>query len=74
MTGTPYSQVPPASTIHLGSAQTPLRPKSLSEEGAGTPVPGDCSTPFPGGHSGVVPPDPIPNSAVKRTRANGSVA
>lgn len=29
---------------------------------------------LPGEHSGVEPPDPIPNSAVKRTRANGSVA
>ena len=30
--------------------------------------------PFPGGHSAVVPPDPIPNSEVKRSRADGSVA
>ena len=29
---------------------------------------------FPGGHSGVVPPDPIPNSEVKRACADGSVA
>ena len=31
--------------------------------------------PFPmlGDHSGVVPPDPIPNSEVKRASANGSV-
>ena len=29
---------------------------------------------FPGGYSSVVPPDPIPNSAVKRARADGSVA
>ncbi len=33
-----------------------------------------CSHPFPGGHSGVVPPDPIPNSEVKRACADGSVA
>ena len=26
-----------------------------------------------GDHSGVVPPDPFPNSAVKRASANGSV-
>ena len=32
------------------------------------------SHPFPGGYSGVVPPDPIPNSAVKRACADGSVA
>src|SRR6185437_13593766 len=32
------------------------------------------SHPFPGGHSGVVPPDPIPNSEVKRACADGSVA
>ena len=30
--------------------------------------------PLPGDHSGVEPPDPIPNSEVKRTRADGSVA
>ena len=30
-------------------------------------------TGLPGGHSGVEPPDPIPNSEVKRTRADGSV-
>ena len=29
---------------------------------------------FPGGYSSVVPPDPIPNSEVKRARADGSVA
>ena len=29
---------------------------------------------FPGDLSGVVPPDPIPNSEVKRTSADGSVA
>ena len=29
---------------------------------------------LPGGYSSVVPPDPIPNSEVKRTRADGSVA
>ena len=29
--------------------------------------------PMLGDHSGVVPPDPIPNSAVKRASANGSV-
>ena len=33
-----------------------------------------CFNPFPGGHSGVVPPDPIPNSEVKRACADGSVA
>ena len=33
-----------------------------------------CFYPFPGGHSGVVPPDPIPNSEVKRACADGSVA
>jgi hypothetical protein len=33
-----------------------------------------CFNPFPGGHSAVVPPDPIPNSEVKRSRADGSVA
>ena len=32
-----------------------------------------CFNPFPGGHSAVVPPDPIPNSEVKRSRADGSV-
>jgi hypothetical protein len=32
-----------------------------------------CSHPFPGGYSAVVPPDPIPNSEVKRSRADGSV-
>ena len=30
--------------------------------------------PLPGDHSAVEPPDPIPNSEVKRTRADGSVA
>ena len=30
--------------------------------------------PLPGDHSGVEPPDPIPNSEVKRTCADGSVA
>ena len=30
--------------------------------------------PLPGDHSGVAPPDPFPNSEVKRTRADGSVA
>ena len=29
---------------------------------------------LPGGYSSVVPPDPIPNSEVKRARADGSVA
>ncbi len=29
---------------------------------------------FPGDISTVVPPDPIPNSEVKRSRADGSVA
>lgn len=33
-----------------------------------------CSHPFPGGYSGVVPPDPFPNSEVKRACADGSVA
>ncbi len=28
---------------------------------------------FPGGHSEVAPPDPIPNSEVKRFSADGSV-
>ena len=28
---------------------------------------------FPDGHSAVVPPDPIPNSEVKRSNADGSV-
>ena len=31
-------------------------------------------TPLSSDHSGVDPPDPIPNSEVKRTRADGSVA
>ena len=30
--------------------------------------------PLPGDNSAVVPPDPIPNSEVKRTCADGSVA
>ncbi len=30
--------------------------------------------PIPGGHGGVVPPDPISNSEVKRICADGSVA
>ena len=30
--------------------------------------------PLPGDNSGVAPPDPIPNSEVKRTCADGSVA
>lgn len=30
--------------------------------------------PLPGDNSCVEPPDPIPNSEVKRTRADGSVA
>ena len=30
--------------------------------------------PLPGDHSVVEPPDPIPNSEVKRNRADGSVA
>ena len=30
-------------------------------------------TSLPGGHSGVEPPDPIPNSDVKRSSADGSV-
>ena len=30
--------------------------------------------PLPGEHSVVEPPDPIPNSEVKRNRADGSVA
>ena len=34
---------------------------------------GLSQTSLPGGHSGVEPPDPIPNSEVKRTRADGSV-
>ena len=32
-----------------------------------------CIRRFLGDHSGVVPPDPIPNSEVKRTCADGSV-
>lgn len=32
-----------------------------------------CSHPFPGGYSAVAPPDPIPNSEVKRSCADGSV-
>jgi hypothetical protein len=32
-----------------------------------------CFNPFPGGYSAVVPPDPIPNSEVKRSCADGSV-
>ena len=30
--------------------------------------------PLPGGYSVGVPPDPIPNSAVKPDRANGTIA
>ena len=33
-----------------------------------------CFNPFPGGYSAVAPPDPIPNSEVKRSCAEGSVA
>jgi len=33
-----------------------------------------CFNRLPGGYSSVVPPDPIPNSEVKRARADGSVA
>ena len=33
-----------------------------------------CLNPFPGGYSAVAPPDPIPNSEVKRSCADGSVA
>ena len=29
---------------------------------------------MPGGHSAVEPPDPMPNSVVKRSRADDSVA
>jgi hypothetical protein len=32
-----------------------------------------CLNPFPGGYSAVAPPDPIPNSEVKRSCADGSV-
>ena len=42
------------------------------------PLPGRRSQrrplPLLGGYSGVVPPDPFPNSEVKRTCADGSVA
>ena len=38
-------------------------------------IPATCElNRLPGGYSSVVPPDPIPNSEVKRTRADGSVA
>ena len=33
----------------------------------------DCYQFFPGSHSDTVPPDPIPNSEVKRISADGSV-
>ncbi len=32
-----------------------------------------CNPVFPGSHSDTVPPDPIPNSEVKRISADGSV-
>ena len=47
-----------------------LRPKTLCRFAAAMREP----LRFPGGYSSVVPPDPIPNSEVKRARADGSVA
>ena len=47
----------------------PSHPKSQS--GAGATL--RHSKRLPGGHSGVEPPDPFPNSEVKRTSADGSV-
>ena len=36
-------------------------------------VGGECKQNMPGGDSAVVPPDPMPNSEVKRRSADGSV-
>ena len=45
-------------------------PTSLRSKLEGTRV---ASTPLPDDYSELVPPDPIPNSAVKRLSADGSV-
>ena len=51
-------------------------PCEATERERGATITGWTATlhPLPGDHSGVEPPDPIPNSEVKRTRADGSVA
>ena len=47
------------------------RARAAALESPGTAAP---SNRLPGDHSVVEPPDPIPNSEVKRNRADGSVA
>src|SRR5215469_14251978 len=60
---------------HLNEPSDPnfTRRLSLVYTLCGTGASLRCSHPFPGGYSAVVPPDPIPNSEVKRSCADGSV-
>lgn len=53
----------------LGRARAPPTPDLAASAGGPSP----SATPFPGGHGALVPPDPIPNSEVKRCIADDSV-
>ena len=52
--------------------RNPRAPRS-TEPGAGPDLHGGPTNPFPGGHRALEPPDPIPNSEVKRCLADDSV-
>ena len=61
--------------------KTSLRPQLITQhrmrvwrEPINKPIDYATLHPLPGDHSVVEPPDPIPNSEVKRNRADGSVA
>ena len=61
--------------------KTSLRPQLITQhrmrvwrEPIRAPIDYATLHPLPGDHSVVEPPDPIPNSEVKRNRADGSVA
>jgi hypothetical protein len=57
--------------ISPSESQTLLRPNPMQAKARYRDL---CFHRLPGGYSSVVPPDPIPNSEVKRARADGSVA
>ena len=59
-----------SATLKLSSQNDLLRPKTQRETGASV----RCLNRLLSEHSAVDPPDPIPNSEVKRSSADGSVA
>ena len=62
----PFSCNEQARSVRWGNQRERVRDSSLDETATLHPLPGD--------NSAVAPPDPIPNSEVKHSRADGSVA